>query len=82
MSPWWMKPTQENRRDSGKLIILSCLLTIAAILNLVVGLLKFSDGKVWFGALYSVVALLLGILAVKGFMGWRRWRAERSESTA
>jgi len=70
MSPWWMKPDQEERRDSEKPSILA--ITIVAALALVEGLSKFSDGKVWFGALYSVVALLLGILAAKGFMKSRR----------
>ena len=79
MSPWWMKPAQEDRRDSeGKLIALGSFVTIGAALSLVTGFLKFSDGKVWVGALYSVWALLLGFLGTKGFReGWRRWRAKR-----
>lgn len=68
MSPWWMQPDQEDRRDSGKPIIL----VIVAALALVAGLLKLSDGKVWFGALELVTALLLGFLAAKGFMDSRR----------
>lgn len=75
MSPWWMKPVQDEPRASqGKRIVLSSLLTLSAALNLFVAVLKLSEGEAWFGALYLAMALLMGVFAGKAIVGVSKGR--------
>ena len=74
MSPFWLKPREpEPGISQGKLLALGVAVILAATLNLMVAVLKLSDGKA-IGALYLIVALLLGGVGVKGLREARKRR--------
>lgn len=74
MSPWWLKPVQEEHRHSRGRWIALCVFTLATIMNLFSAVLKFSDDKGWFGAGSLAVALLFGLLAAKTLVEIRKIR--------
>lgn len=81
MSPWWMKPVQNEPRHSlGKWVLLCSVFSLAAALNLFSAALKLSDGKGWVGAWRLAIGLLFGSLAVKAIVEiWKRQRTEPPE---
>lgn len=83
MSPWWLKPVpaqSEPRHSLKKWVVLFIVFILAATLNLVSAVLKFSDGQDSIGALRLAIAILSGALAGKAIAEiWKRRRVEPSE---
>jgi hypothetical protein len=78
MSPWWVRPVQNEPKHSlGKLVVLCSVFSLAAALNLFSAVLKFSDGQGWSGAWRLAIALLSGSLAAKAIL--EIWRVRRIE---
>ncbi len=83
MSPWWLRPVpvqDEPRHALGKWVVLLSVVILAATLNLVFAVLKFTDGQGWVGAWHLGIAILSGSLAAKAIVEiWKRRRIEPPE---